>query len=106
MKVEVEFSCDLDPNHPDRDKMERYQALISEDELPTITKDDLRRLHITWVKLMDVFAKARELMRDVKPSDRVRVIADRGWEEDEFHVCLCRYSPMNDPMLQRVKGSG
>lgn len=122
MKVEVELQCDLDPDHPDWPEVQWYPCLISEDELPTLTKDDLRRLAITSAKLNKVFAKARELLKDVTPSDRVRVCADRCdalpvWHSrngesvalsgdyiDGFHVYRCGYSPASDPMLVEVKG--
>jgi hypothetical protein len=103
MKVEVEFTCDLDPDHPDWPEVQWCQVLISEDDLP-LTKDDLRRLRITPATLKEVFAEARELAKDIKPSDRVRICADRGWDKDDFAVYRCRYSPLSDPLLQEVKG--
>ena len=68
MKVEVEFMYDLDPDGS-------CQMLISEDELPTLTKDDMRALRITSTALSEVFAEARELTSDLKPNQRI--IADR-----------------------------
>jgi hypothetical protein len=114
MKVEVEFTCDLDPDHADWPEVQSCQVMISEDELPSLTKDDLRRLRITPSALKEVFAEARELAKDIKPSDRVRICADRGWRgkgsrycgrsKDNFLVVPVHYSPLSDPMLQEVKG--
>ena len=101
MKVEVEFTCDLDPDHPDWPEVQWCQVLISEDELP-LDKDTLRRLAITPKALKEVFAEARELTKDIKPNDRVRIVADRGWRgmgahyrgqsKDDFLVAWCHYA--------------
>lgn len=98
MKVEVEFMYDLDPD-------ESCQMLISEDELPTLTKDDMRALRITPTALSEVFAEARELTSDLKPNQRI--IADRIWRgrgpryvgqsKEDFLVAPCGYSPLSDP---------
>jgi hypothetical protein len=108
--VEVEFTCDLDPDHPDWPEVQWCQVLISEDDLP-LDKDTMKRLRITPKALKEVFAEAKELARDIKPSDRVRIIADRIWHgprygrsKEDFLVAPCRYSPANDPMLQQVEG--
>jgi hypothetical protein len=104
MKVEVEFTCDLDPDHPDWPEVTWCEVLISEDDLP-LDKDTLRRLRITPAKLREVFAEARELAKDIKPGDRVRICADRGRaNDDDFFVVPVRYSSLSDPMLQEVKG--
>jgi hypothetical protein len=109
MKVEVEFMYDVD-----HDRWETEQVMISEDDLPLLTKDDMRALRITPNALKEVFAEARELAKDIKPSDRVRIIADRIWRgrgehyrgrsKEDFLVAPCRYSPLSDPMLQEVEG--
>jgi hypothetical protein len=111
MKVEVEFTCDLDPDHPDWPEVQWCQVLISEDELPSLTKADMRRLRITRAALREVFAEAKELTNDIKP--RERIIADRAWRDDrrygrskdDFLVGRCRYSAASDPNLQAAKGS-
>jgi hypothetical protein len=81
-------------------------VLISEDELP-LDKDTMRRLRITPGAIDEVFAEARELAKEVKPSDRVRIIADRLWigkrsgrSKDDFLVAPCRYSELSDPLMQ------
>jgi hypothetical protein len=99
MKVEVEFTCDLDPDHPDWPEVQWCQVMISEDDLP-LDKATMRRLRITPSALKEVFSEARELAKDIKPSDRVRIIADRGWRgkgeryrgrsKDDFLVAPCR----------------
>jgi hypothetical protein len=113
MKVEVEFTFDLDPDHPDWPEVQWCQVTIPEDDLP-LHKDTMRRLRITPGALREVFAEARELAKEIKPGDRVRVIADRAWRgkgrrycgrsKDDFLVGLCRYSAVSDPMLQEEKG--
>ena len=110
MKVEVEFTFDLDFDHPDWPEETSCQLLISEDELP-LHKDMMKRLRITPSALKEVFAEARELSKDIKPSDRVRIVADRAWfglrygrSKNDFVIGRGRYSPLNDPMLQGVEG--
>jgi len=108
--VEVEFTCNLDPNHPDWPEVQWCQVLISEDELPTLTKADMRRLRITACALNEVFAEARELAKEIKPGDRVRIVADRDWRgkgksyrgrsKDDFLVVPVRYSELSDPLMQ------
>jgi hypothetical protein len=70
MRVEVEFTFDLDSNDPDWPEEESCQMLISENA--PLTKDDLRRLRITPKALKEVFEEARELAKEIKPSDRAR----------------------------------
>ena len=98
MNAVVEFTYDLDSNHPDWSGEESCQMLISANA--PLTKDDLKRLRITPRALREVFAEARELSKDIRPNQRV--IADRGWRgrgeryrgrsKDDFLVALCGYA--------------
>jgi hypothetical protein len=99
--VQVEFTCDLDPDHPDWPEEQWYQVMISEDDLP-LHKGIMKRLRITPRALREVFAEARELAKEIKPNDKVRIVADRGWRgrgksyrgrsKDDFLVVPVRYS--------------
>jgi hypothetical protein len=112
MNPVVEFTCDLDPDHPDWPEEQSCQMLISENA--PLDKDMMRRLRITPRALKEVFAEARELAKEIKPGDRVRVVADRAWRgkgkhyrgrsKEDFFVVPVRYSPLSDPMLQEVEG--
>src|SRR5262245_29096772 len=109
MKVEVEFTFDLDPDHPDWPEVQSCQVMISENELP-LDRDTMKRLRITRRALEEVFAEARELAQEIKPGDRVRIVADRGWRgrgesyrgrsKDDFFVVPVRYSELSDPLMQ------
>jgi len=73
---------------------------IREDELSSLTAADLTMLHISRKKILyRVFAEARELMRGVKPGDRMRPCAEEALDGD-FHVILVRYSAHCDPLMQ------
>jgi hypothetical protein len=103
----VEFTCDLDPDHPDWPEVQSCQVMIFEKDLP-LTKADMRRLRITPRALKEVFAEARELAKEIKPNERI--IADRGWRgrgrsyrgrsKDDFLVARCGYSTLSDPTRQ------
>jgi hypothetical protein len=108
--VEVEFTFNLHPDHPDWPEVTWCQTMISENDFP-LDKATIRGLRITPRALKEVFAEARELAKDIKPGDRTRVVADRLWRgqgygrsKDDFLVAVSRYSPTSDPMLQEVKG--
>jgi hypothetical protein len=81
--------------------------MISENDLP-LEKDTMRRLKVTDKALKEVFAEARELSKDIKPNDRSRVVADRGWAgqryartADDFLVFVCGYSPTEQSTATR-----
>lgn len=75
-------------------------VLIREDELSSLTAADLRALHISRERIYQVFAEARELMRDVEPRDRVRPCADLRLDGG-FDVNLVGYSDATDPLLRK-----
>jgi hypothetical protein len=64
---------------------------IREDEVASLTAAELRRLRITRKKMRLVFDRARELMRDVRASDRLRVCADEMLNGDFLVVLLGSY---------------
>jgi hypothetical protein len=108
MKVEVEFTLDLDPDHPDWPEVQSCQVMIPEDDIPP--RNMLKRLRITARALSEVFAEARELAKEIKPGDRVRIVADRAWRgrgrnyrgrsKEDFFVVPVRYSELSDPLMQ------
>jgi hypothetical protein len=73
---------------------------IREDELPTITKADLKKLGISHKDLLRCFAEGVELMKErkVKPGDRVRPVADQHID-GSWEVNLVGYSPISDPLM-------
>jgi hypothetical protein len=80
--------------------------MIPEDDLP-LHSDMLKRLRITARALKEVFAEARELAKELKPGDRVRIVADRLWigrrcgrSKEDFFVVPVRYSSLSDPLMQ------
>jgi hypothetical protein len=107
-KVEVEFTFDLDPDHPDWPEVQSCQVMIPESDLP-LHKDIMRRLRITPRALNEVFAVARGLAQELKPNQRI--VADRGWRgrgrsyrgrsKDDFLVAPVRYSSLSDPLNQK-----
>jgi len=60
--------------------------MIPENDLP-LHKDFMKGLRITPRALKEVFAEARELAKEIKPGDRVRIVADRGWRGMGKHYC-------------------
>jgi hypothetical protein len=89
--IEVEFLMDEPGGEP-------TPVGIREDEIAALTRAELKRLHISRQEIRRVFAEARELMRDVKPGDRVRPCADQL--DGHFEVILVGYSSRNDPLMQ------
>ena len=112
-RVEVEFTFDLDPDHPDWPEEQTRQVMIPEDDLP-LHKDTMKRLRITARALREVFAEARELAKEIKPNQRI--VADRAWRgrgrnyrgrsKDDFIVVPVRYSVFSDPMLNEEIANG
>jgi hypothetical protein len=70
---------------------------IREDDLP-LSKAGLKEFQISRADLERVFAVAADLMRGVKPGERVRPVADQTLD-GKWEVRLVRYSELNDPML-------
>jgi hypothetical protein len=83
------------PNDNDYDRVE-----IREDELDTLTEAGLRHIGISRSELQRVFAKAAELMRDVRPGDRVRPCADQT-SKGEWLVLKVKYSEFTDPLMNK-----
>lgn len=78
---------------------------IREDELPTITDEDLVMLGISRAELHRCFAEAAELMQGVDPLERKRAVADQR-PDSTWEVHLVQYSPFTDPLMQGpAKGS-
>jgi hypothetical protein len=105
--IEVEFTFDLDLDHPNPE-VQSCQVMVK-DDLP-LHRDMMKRLRITARALREVFAEARELTKDIKPGDRIRIVADRAWRgkgrsyrgrtKDDFLVVPVRYSELSDPLMQ------
>jgi hypothetical protein len=77
---------------------------IREDELASITDDQLEWMKISRADLHRCFAEGVELMQGTKPSDRLRICADRL--HGEWDVLVMRYSPDDDPLMQgRAQGT-
>ena len=80
---------------------------IREEELETITEEDLKRLEITREELRRCFEEGKRLMKErgITESDRIRPVAgqlvDRTWE-----VMLVRYSPVSDPLMDEARKAG
>jgi hypothetical protein len=78
---------------------------INEDELPTVTDSELAKFRLTREHLNQLFAMGVELVRGKTVRDRVRPVAaetlDGHWE-----VRIVRYSPLNDPLMQRRRPLG
>jgi len=74
---------------------------INEDELPTITDEELEEWGISREKLNACFVEGIEFMeRNTKP-DPVRPIAQRtGDGLDDWEVFIVGYSPLTDPLTE------
>jgi hypothetical protein len=72
---------------------------ITEADLPTITKAELRKWGISRRDLMRCFAEGVELMKGVKPGRRCRPVADQ-LRDGSWEVLIVGYSALNDPLMQ------
>ena len=78
---------------------------ISEAELPTVTEAELAWLRLTREELNQLFAMGVELMRGKTVRDRVRPVAAET-SDGQWEVRIVRYSPLNDPLMQRRRPLG
>jgi hypothetical protein len=74
--------------------------LIHENELLSITDEDLDEFRISREDLRRVFTEAAILMKGHTASDRVRPCADQAY--GKWEVILVRYSPISDPLMQDI----
>ena len=74
--------------------------LIHENELLSITDEELDEFRISREDLRRVFTEAATLMKGRTASDRVRPCADQAY--GKWEVVLVRYSPINDPLMQEI----
>jgi hypothetical protein len=72
---------------------------IREDEIPTITRADLRKLRMSRKVLHQCFALGAELMTGRMPYDRVRPCAEET-PDGRWVVHLVRYSALSDPLMK------
>jgi hypothetical protein len=72
---------------------------IREDELASVTDDELGRMEISREDLHRCFAEGVELMRSVKPGARVRPVAHQT-KDGKWEVNRVWYSPFTDPLMQ------
>jgi hypothetical protein len=73
---------------------------ISEDELETLNKSDLKKMRISSRQLNLCFEKGVALMemQAVIPIDRMRPVAHQTLD-GKWEVHLVRYSPLSDPLM-------
>ena len=72
---------------------------IREDDLPSLTDEELRMLRISRADLHRVFAEGARLMQEnnIQPRDRIRPCADETLD-GKWEVRLVKYS-LSDPLL-------
>ena len=75
--------------------------LIHENELLSITDEELDEFRISREDLRRVFTEAATLMKGHTASDRVRPCADQAID-GKWEVVLERYSPISDPLMQYI----
>ena len=75
--------------------------LIHENELLSITDEDLDEFRISREDLRRVFTEAAILMKGHTARDRVRPCADQALD-GKWEVVLERYSPISDPLMQDI----
>ena len=71
---------------------------IREDDLSSLTDEELKRLRITRPELHRLFAKGVQLMKS--RSDSVRPVAHKTFD-GTWRVDLFPYSPISDPLMER-----
>jgi hypothetical protein len=78
---------------------------IFENELASVTKEELAILRLSRKQLHRLFAEGVKLMQGSKLGEWVRPIAaetlDGNWE-----VHICHYSPLSDPLMQGRRPKG
>jgi len=74
--------------------------LIHENELLSITDEELDEFQISREDLRRVFTEAAKLMKGHAARDRVRPCADQAY--GKWEVILVRYSPIGDPLMQEI----
>ena len=71
---------------------------LREEELPSITDQELAKFRISREELCRCFAKGTRLMQRYTEVDGVRPIA---FEDDgKWKVGICGFSPLSDPSMQ------
>jgi hypothetical protein len=82
------------------------EVTIREDEISSLTEEELRALRISRAELQRVFAEGVKLTRDISPGDHVRPCASEDLQ-GEWHVVLVRDAEFSDPRLRRpIAGQG
>ena len=76
-------------------------VLIDENELLSITDEDLDEFRISREDLRRVFTEAAILMKGHTARDRVRPCADQA-VDGKWEGVLERYSPISDPLMQDI----
>jgi hypothetical protein len=71
-----------------------------ENELLSITDEELEGFQISRKDLRRVFTEAATLMKGHTASDRMRPCADQAY--GKWEVVLVRYSPISDPLMQDI----
>jgi hypothetical protein len=73
---------------------------IREDELSSVTDEQLRLLRLSRAELHRLFAEGVRLMkeRNIQPGDRIRPCADETLD-GEWVVNLVKYSALSDPLM-------
>jgi hypothetical protein len=72
---------------------------VREDVLHFVSRRWLKKIGMSRRDLFRCFAEGVEIMKEVKPGDRVRPVADQ-MRKGEWVVYPCGYSAFTDPLMQ------
>jgi hypothetical protein len=72
--------------------------MIGEDDLPSLTNEELAKLRISREELHRCFAEGVKLMGGRSDSDRVRPCAVKTFN-GKWEVHIVRYSGLSDPLM-------
>jgi len=89
--IEVEFF----------NEKQNCSVLIREDEIATLTDEELAEFRISREGMRRLFSEAAKMIEGVSASDRMRVCADESLD-GKFELNLVQYSPISDPLMQDI----
>jgi hypothetical protein len=106
MKMSRKRVSEHDIRHGITVNTEHGDIVILGDEIAKVTEEQLKWLGISREDLQRCFREGQEMMKDYKPGNRVRPIAEnlipitRKRQPDNWTVTIVGYSAFTDPLME------